>query len=109
MRKINGKYAFGFFEGNPYGAVTDTVEVMAKLKNNLDKEKVIKYIETLDVGYLVRLGCNVDLFTGEYFKAGLYRDNNFIFPVDVLRYYRRGDIGLPKEYEDYLNIILKQK
>lgn len=104
MKYINGRYGFGFWEGMPYSNVTDEYEDFLSFKNDIDKDKVIKHIESLG-DWLASEMCT-DMFTGEEFNAGVYDDGPFTFPVDFLRYYKTQDIGIPYEYEAYLKTIL---
>ena len=74
-------------------------------KNTISKEKVIRHIDSLGVW-----ACSepsYDMFTGEMFNCGLYMDGEFTFSVDFFRYYKKCDIGIPPEYEEYLKQILK--
>ena len=48
-----------------------------------------------------------DRFTGEMFNAGIYKDGPFTFSVDFFRYYKTQEIGLPREYEEYLLNVIK--
>lgn len=100
----NGKMLFGFWDNMPYGTPTDKMQDFIGLKNTIDKQAVIKHIESLDPG----LACtfSTDIFTGETFNAGVYWDGAFTFPVDFLRYYKTQDIGIPYEYEEYLKTVL---
>ena len=97
-----GKYYFGFGDG-VYGSPTDAYEDFKQYKNTIDKESVIKHIESLD-DWLMCGACGfaTDLFTGEQFNAGIYCDGDFVFSVDFFRYYKTQDIGIPYEYEEYL-------
>ena len=104
MKIENGKRLFGFWEGMPYKSVTDKYEDFEQFKNAISKDKVIEHIESLDDAIASAL--STDIFTGEQFNAGLYEDGDFTFPVDFLRYYKSKDIGIPPEYEKYLNEIL---
>ena len=104
MKYEYGRYGFGFWEGMPYGEPTDKYEDFLSFKNDIDKEKVIKHIESLD-DWLASEMCT-DMFTGEKFNAGVYDDGPFTFSVDFLRYYKTQDIGIPYEYEAYLKTIL---
>ena len=105
MKTIYGIKSFGFWEGQPYdGLVTDKYEDFLTYKNTIDKQAVIKHIESLGAWL-----CSVrsyDMFTGEEFNSGFYDDGEFKFPVDFLRYYKTRDIGIPYEYEEYLKKIL---
>ena len=105
MKKSNGRWLFGFWEGMPYGESTDRYEDFLRLKNSIDKVSVIRHIESLD-DWLSSV-MSTDLFSGESFHSGIYMDGVFTFPVDFLRYYKTRDIGIPYEYEAYLKKILK--
>lgn len=96
--------AFGYFHGMPYEDSNENFENYRKLKNSISKSKVIAHIESLDKG-LTSLPTK-DLFTGEPLQAGIYEDGDFIFPLDFLHYYKKYDIGIPYEYEEYLMKIL---
>jgi hypothetical protein len=105
MKKINGKNKFGFWQNQPYKAVTDEYDDFIKFKNTIDKNAVIEHIESL--GAWLGSTQSHDIFTGEEFNSGFYVDGDFQFPVDFLRYYKTKDIGIPYEYEEYLKGILK--
>ncbi len=97
---------FGAWKNMPYAIVTkDTFEELSKIHNDIDKQKVIKHIESLD--YFTFDATSSDMFTGEKFQAGVYEDGDFQFPLDFLHYYKNYDIGIPLEYEEYLKTILK--
>lgn len=98
------KYFFGFWDGSPYRTRSDKYEDFLLFKNEIDKEVVIRHIESLDPGIAGTM--SRDIFTGEEFNAGIYDDGVFVFPVDFLRYYKTRDIGIPYEYEAYLKTIL---
>lgn len=100
----NGKRSFGFWVGMPYGKATDKYEDFEAFSNTISKEKVIEHIESLDDWLASEM--SKDIFTGEKFNAGIYEDGDFVFPVDFLRYYKSKKIGIPLEYEAYLNTIL---
>lgn len=104
MKIENGKYSFGFWDGMPYGKVTDKYEDFEKFANEIAKEKVIHHIESLDDWIASEM--STDIFTGEQFNAGFFEDGEFTFPVDFLRYYKSKSIGIPNEYEAYLKTIL---
>ena len=82
---------FGFFDGQPYGLVTDKYEDFKEIKNAIDKENVIKHIESLEAW--LSSAISKDIFTGEEFGAGFYIDGDFQFPIDFLRYYKRDSAG----------------
>lgn len=97
---------FGAWKNMHYAIVTkDTFKELSKVHNNIDKQKVIKHIESLD--YLTGGVSTYDMFTGERLQAGQYIDGEFAFPLDFLHYYKNYDIGIPLEYEEYLKTILK--
>lgn len=104
MKVNTDRRLFGFWEGMPYKSITDKYEDFEQFQNAISKEKVVLHIESLDDAITSTL--STDMFTGEQFNAGLYEDGDFTFPVDFLRYYKTRDIGIPYEYEEYLNTIL---
>lgn len=104
MKNENGRKLFGFWDGMPYGSITDSYEDFESFKNTINKEKVINHIESLDDWITSEMSS--DIFTGEKFNAGIYDDGDFTFPVDFLRYYKGKNIGIPPEYEAYLKSIL---
>ena len=104
MKTENGIHSFGFWAGMPYGITTDKYEDFEQFKNSIEKERVIKHIEALDDW--IASEASEDLFTGERFNAGVYEDGDFTFPVDFLRYYKTKNIGIPYEYETYLNRVM---
>ena len=94
---------FGFTVDMPYGSATDTLEEIKKWRSSISIETIVNHMATLDVGYMCSLGLSKDLFTGEEFPAGIIIDGTFVYPIDILRFLKRGDIhGVPKEYEEYL-------
>lgn len=95
------KRLFGFFKGLPYeGYCTENFDDYRKLKNSIPKSAVISHIESLEEG-LTTLP-SYDLFTGEKLHAGVFWDGDFVFPYEFLHYYKNYDIGIPYEYEAYL-------
>ena len=96
--------SFGYFKGLPYKESTEDFENYRKFKNTIPKEKVIEHIESLEE-WLTSLP-SFDIFTGEVLQAGKYVDGDFVFPLEFLHYYKKHDIGIPYEYENYLNEIL---
>lgn len=104
MKYVNGIKAFGFWKGMPYGDVTDSFEDFKSYQNVIPKDKVIRHIGSLDAG--LSSMPSYDIFTGEEFNCGIYRDGEFTFPVDFFRYYKKCDIGIPPEYEAYLKELL---
>lgn len=104
MTEQKSRKVFGVWKGMPYCEPTDSFEELSKIKNSIDKNKVINHIESLDEW--ISSEPSYDIFTGESFNGGLYDDGDFTFPIDFLRYYKKYDIGIPLEYEDYLKTIL---
>ena len=109
MKTMYGRKVFGYWKELPkesgWGVVTDEYSDFTKYKNTIDKEKVIRHIESLGAG--ISSIYTHDIFTGEEFNSGIYLDGEFQFPVDFLRYYKTKDIGIPYEYEAYLKEILE--
>lgn len=97
---------FANFKGMDYGDCDESFEEYKSYHNNISKEKIIKHIETLEP-YCCMPMASHEIFTHEKFKCspGYYRDGNFIFPTDFLHYLREYDIGVPSEYEEYLNSL----
>lgn len=100
---LYNRKSFGFWQGMIYGVVTDTIDDFKHYKNSLPKDYVIRHIESLGAG--LSSTQSHDLFTGEEFHSGIYDDGEFTFPVDFLRYYKKYDIGIPPEYEEYLKTL----
>ena len=84
----------------PYGEPTDSYEEFTQYKNSIDKAKAIEHMESLPEW--VSSSRTYDMFTGEEFQSGIIMDRDFTFPLDFLRYYKKCDIGIPYEYEEYL-------
>ena len=103
MIRIHGKIGFGFIQAAPYKTKSDTIDEMQRWSNKTPVQDIIAHIETLDAAYMAGLGESQDAFTGEYFPAAIFTDGKFVFPVDVLRYLKQGNIhGVPKEYEKHI-------
>lgn len=96
--------AFGYFKGMPYKRSNEDFEEYRKLKNSIPKDKVIKHIETLELG-LTTLP-SYEMFTGEELQAGAFWDGDFVFPYEFLHYYKNYDIGIPYDYEAYLRDVV---
>lgn len=105
MKNIRGRFMFGFWESQPYDLITDKYSDFLEFRNTIDKKKVVAHIESL--GVWMGFTQTHDIFTGEEFNCGFYRDGVFQFPVDFFRYYKTRNIGIPYEYEEYLKGILK--
>lgn len=104
MKVLYGRKAFGFFEEMSCGIVTDKFEDLKSIHNTLKKEDIISYIESLDPA--VSSERTTDMFTGEQFNASVYHDGEFTFTGDFFRYYKKYDIGIPLEYEEYLKTLI---
>lgn len=101
---------FGYFKGLPYeraSKVNEEFDDYREFKNTIPKEKVIAHIESL-MEWNTSLPTK-DIFTGEKLWAGVYRDGDFVFPLDFLHYYKNYDIGIPYDYEAYLKTILPEE
>lgn len=97
---------FGYFDWMPYEDCDENFEDYKKFKNKISKRKVIEHIESLEAWATSLPG--KDHFTGERLQSGLYEDGDFIFPLDFLHYYKNYDIGIPYEYEAYLQGVLNE-
>lgn len=95
---------FGYFRGLPYERSKENFDDYRMLKNSIPKAKVIAHIESLEE-WLTSLPSK-DIFTGEDLHAGMYIDGDFTFPLEFLHYYKKHDIGIPYEYEEYLKTII---
>lgn len=95
---------FGYFRGLPYERSTENFDDYRHLKNSIPKAKVITHIESLEE-WLTSLPSK-DIFTGEDLHAGMYIDGEFTFPLEFLHYYKKYDIGIPYEYEEYLKTLI---
>lgn len=91
---------FGYFKGMPYGDCEEDFNDYRKFRNTISREKIVKYIESLDPAYACLV--SYDIFTGEELIPGQYIDGEFRFPLEFLHYYKNYDIGIPPEYEEYL-------
>lgn len=103
-------YFFGFFKGSPLVENKSENEIdnfneYKNYKNKIPKNKIIKHIESLDFFSLCGIH-TYDIFTRKKIEnAGEYKDGNFIFPIEFLHYLKNYDIGVPYEYEAYLQSI----
>lgn len=96
--------AFGFFKGLPHKHSTEDFDAYKQYKNQIAKNKVIMHIESLE-----RWNTSLpsyDMFTGEPLDAGIYKDGEFVFPLEFLHFYKKYDIGIPPHYEEYLQTVL---
>lgn len=100
---------FGFFRGMKYGDIcTDDFGEYKKTKNKIEKNKILDYIEKLPIAAIAPMTVE-DIFDGEKIEqAGIYEDGNFTFPLDFLHYYRKFDIGIPVDYEEYISSKLEE-
>lgn len=104
MIKTEKYIEFGFLDGNPCRETpTDTLEDMKNWRNSVGIDAIIRHIESLEAGYMCGMTESIDAVTGVAYPAAQFDDGPFFFPIDVLRYLKRGDIhGVPKEYEEYI-------
>lgn len=105
-----GVLYFGFFKGMEYTKYSekeleDNFDDYKLFKNSIPKGDIIRHIESLPAAYACMQ--SFDIITGKELSPGLYTDNNFAFPTDFLHYLKDYDIGIPYEYERYLETILK--
>lgn len=94
---------FGFFAGLPYSGCDEVFETYRSFKNAIPKAEVLAHMKEVEFG-LTSLP-SLDLFTGEPIHAGMCWDGEFTFPHEFIHYYEKYDIGIPPEYEAYLNKI----
>ena len=100
---------FGCFEGMCHAEEEEKehFEDYRKFRNKIPKKKIIAHIENLPAG--LTSGRSRDMFTGEELYPGIYKDGNFIFPLEFLHYYKNYDIGIPYEYEAYLKELFAKE
>jgi hypothetical protein len=85
-----------------YGKSNDDFETYKKIENKLNKPKILKYIKSLPIAAVAPMTAN-DIFTGQPLEqAGIIEDGMFTFPTDFIYYYENYDIGIPIEYEKYI-------
>lgn len=93
---------FGFFKGMKYGNCKDNFEDFKKIRNEIPKTEVLKYIKNLPIAAVAPMSVE-DIFDGQDIEqAGIIEDGDFTFPLEFIHYYEKYDIGIPKEYEDYI-------
>lgn len=109
MTVINGTMAFGFFEGNLFKRVTDSIHDMISIKNELPKKAIIDYIEsrTDQLGYSTMCYSNdqfVDVISKDMlpYQPGIYTIDRFVFPVEFPYYMEKYGVGVPKEFEEFV-------
>ena len=62
----------------------------------------MQYIKALPISAIVPMSV-VDIFDGQIIEqAGIIEDGDFIFSLDFIHYYEKYNIGIPKEYENYI-------
>lgn len=94
---------FVFFKGMKYGKCDEVFDDYKKIKNHIDRDKILRYLKSLPVSAVAPISTE-DIFDGEEIEqAGIYEDGNFTFPTDFLYYYQKYDIGIPEEYEKYIS------
>ena len=93
---------FGFFNGMKYGKSCDDFKSYKRIINDLSKTEILQYIKALPISAIVPMSV-VDIFDGQIIEqAGIIEDGDFIFPLDFIHYYEKYNIGIPKEYENYI-------
>lgn len=105
MVEFNGMMAFGWAPFMPYGEDTGDWEELKAIKNNIDRNTVAAHIENEDIVDFAAAAMPSEIIpeTGEMVEAGMYIDGPFRFPASFLHYFKRGDVGIPPEYEEYLH------
>ena len=98
---------FGFFNGMKYGKCEDDFDAYKKTKNKLKKTDILEYIKQLPIAAIAPMSVE-DIFDGEAIEqAGIVEDGDFVFPIDFIHYYEKYDIGIPEEYEKYIENKMK--
>lgn len=93
---------FGLFEGMKYGKCEEKFDSYKEIKNQLNKADVLAYLKALPIAGIAPMSVE-DIFTGEPLEqAGVIDDGEFRFPIDFIHYYEQYDIGIPKDYEEYI-------
>lgn len=93
---------FGFFKGMKYGNCEDDFNEYKRIKNTLKTESVLEYMENLPIACVAPMSVE-DIFDGEHIEqAGLIEDGEFSYPLDFIHYYKKYSIGIPIEYEKYI-------
>ena len=94
---------FGFFKGMKYGKCEDDFDDYKKIKNHISRDKILKYLESLSISAVAPMSTE-DIFDGEEIaQAGIDEDGDFTLTGDFLHYYKKYDIGIPEEYENYIS------
>lgn len=98
---------FGFFKGMKYGNCKDDFDSYKDIKNHLNKSDVLNYIKALPIAGVAPMSVD-DIFSGEPLEqAGIIEDGEYTFPIDFIHYYEKYDIGIPIEYEKYIETKIK--
>ena len=93
---------FGFFKGMNYGNCKDNFDDFKTIRNEIPKTEVLKYIKKLPIAAVAPMSVE-DIFDGQDIEqAGIIEDGDFTFPLEFIHYYEKYDIGIPKEYENYI-------
>ena len=93
---------FGFFKGMEYGKCDEDFLAYKKIENDLSRTKVLNYIKNLPIAAVSPMTVK-DIFDGQRLEqAGIIEDGDFTFPIDFIHYYEKYNIGIPKDYEDYI-------
>ena len=98
---------FGFFKGMKYGKCKDDFNLYKNIENYLQKSEILNYMKTLPIAGIAPMSTE-DIFSGEPLEqAGIIEDGDFTFPIDFIHYYEEYDIGIPNEYEEYIETRIK--
>lgn len=99
-------FVFGEFERMPYGKKDENFTDFVSMQNDIPKDLIVKHIKSLKP-FCTLAGVSFDIFNKNTTlkNAGFYKDGDFLFPTDFLYYLENYDIGVPKEYEDYLQKV----
>lgn len=93
---------FGFFKGMNYGKCNDDFDSYKEIKNELKKSDVLAYMKQLPISAVAPMTTK-DMFNGKPLEqAGIVEDGEFTFPIDFIHYYEKYNIGIPKQYENYI-------
>ena len=91
-----------------YGKCEDDFAAYKNIKNHLNKSDVLSYIKALPIAGVAPMSVE-DIFSGEQLEqAGIIEDGDFTFPIDFIHYYEKYDIGIPVEYEKYIELVIKE-
>lgn len=98
---------FGFFKGMKYGKCEYDFDSYKDIKNHLNKSDVLSYIKELPIAGVAPMSVE-DIFSGEPLEqAGIIEDGEYTFPIDFIHYYEKYDIGIPTDYEKYIETKMR--